>query len=241
MRTEDGKWKARRPLSPRRYDKMTLMSDADKTQSKKNRLSQLHRELEKLADQGELPLAQKARDIIPGEGDPEAQVMLIGEAPGYYEHLKRRPFVGRSGQLLRKVLVEVGLPPEVVYISNIIKVRPPDNRDPLPKEILAFKPFLDQEIKIIQPELMVSLGRFSMAKFLPDVRISQVHGRLHKVTWQGRQLYVLPMYHPAAALRSTKVKQSFLTDFQKIKKILPWIKEQKKFQASKSQVIKHLF
>ncbi len=218
-----------------------MITHQEEKEIKENKLKKLHQELEKLAEAGKLPLAKSARDIIPGEGKPDATVMLIGEAPGYHEHVQRRPFVGRSGQLLRKVLVEVGLPPETVYISNIVKVRPPDNRDPIPKEILAFKPFLDQEIKLIQPELMITLGRFSMAKFLPDVRISQVHGRLHKVVWQGQQLYVLPMYHPAAALRSTQVKQSFTTDFKKVKKILPWIKEQKKLQASKIQVIKHLF
>ena len=205
------------------------------------KLKKLHRTLENLADEGELPLAEQARDIIPGEGKADAQVMLIGEAPGYHEHIQRRPFVGRSGQLLRKVLVEVGLPPETVYISNIVKVRPPDNRDPLPKEIIAFKPYLDEEIKIINPSLIVTLGRFSMAKFLPDVRISQVHGRLHKVDWLGKLLYVLPMYHPAAALRSTKMKEAFIHDFQKVNKIISWVKEQQRLEVKKTQVIENLF
>ena len=121
--------------------------------TEKLKLAQIQRQLEKLADEGKLPLAQTARDIIPGEGKQNAEIMFIGEAPGYYEHLQRRPFVGRSGQLLRRVMREVGLAAKNVYISNIIKVRPPNNRDPLPREINAFKPFLDEEIKLINPNL----------------------------------------------------------------------------------------
>lgn len=171
------------------------------------------------------PLVEKPTDIIHGEGNESASVMLIGEAPGYYESLQRRPFVGRSGQLLRKVLVESGLTEAEVYISNIVKVRPPDNRDPLPEEILAFKPYLDAEIGLIKPKLIVTLGRFSMGKFLPEVKVSQVHGRLHKIRWNDQTLFILPMYHPAAALRATKVKQSFVEDFAKIGKIVKWVEQ----------------
>ncbi len=167
-----------------------------------------------------LPLVSQVADIVHGEGNEQAQVMLIGEAPGYHEVVARRPFVGRSGQLLRATMTEVGLEPAGVYISNIVKARPPDNRDPDPAEIAAFKPYLDQEIQLINPQLIITLGRFSMAKFLPEVKISQVHGRLHKVQWQGQRLFVLPMYHPAAALRSTQMKTSFVTDFAKVPKIL---------------------
>jgi len=211
------------------------------TKTEKLKLAQIQQQLEKLADQGKLPLANQARDIVPGEGNQKAAIMFIGEAPGYYEHLQRRPFVGRSGQLLRRVMRQVGLVAENVYISNIVKVRPPDNRDPLPREILAFKPFLDEEILAINPSLVVTLGRFSMAKFLPDVKISQVHGRLHQVEWHGRILFVLPMYHPAAALRSTNVKQSFISDFEKIKKTVDWVKQQREMWAKKDQVIENLF
>ena len=107
-----------------------------------------------------------------------------------------------------------------------MKVRPPENRDPTPEEIRAYKPYLDKEIEIIQPKLIITLGRFSMAKFLPDVRISQVHGRLHRVKWNDQTLYILPMYHPAAALRGTEMKNAFLKDFQKIPKVLAWIESQ---------------
>ena len=133
--------------------------------------------------------------------------MFIGEAPGYYESVEHRPFVGKSGQLFRKTLGEIELPESEVYISNIVKVRPPDNRDPLPAEILAYKPFLNEEIEIIDPSLIVTLGRFSMTKFLPEVKVSQVHGRLHKIVWSGKPLFVLPMYHPAAARRGPQGKE----------------------------------
>lgn len=175
---------------------------------------------------GTLPLTQSVKDIVPGEGNPDAEILLIGEAPGYHESVQRRPFVGVSGKLLRKTLEEVGYPPETVYISNIVKARPPENRDPTPAEILAYKPFLDREIQAIQPKIIVTLGRFSMAKFLPDVRISQIHGRLQKIKWNGQRKFVLPMYHPAAALRSTAMKAAFLADFQKLPPILKWIAEQ---------------
>ncbi|MFZ5438143.1 MAG: uracil-DNA glycosylase [Patescibacteria group bacterium] len=188
-----------------------------------------------------LPLAHQKEDLVHGEGDPQAKIMCIGEAPGREEALQRRPFVGRSGQLLRKKLVEIGLPPAKVFISNIVKVRPPENRDPTPQEIAAYRPFLNREIEIIQPEIIVTLGRFSMAKFLPEVKVSQVHGRLHKVVWEGKDLFVLPMYHPAAALRSTKMMESFTYDFKKLPKILSWLVEQNKTEKLKGNIKDILF
>lgn len=190
-----------------------------------DQLANLYQQLESQAET--LPLATRPSDIVPGEGNPEAEIMFIGEAPGFNEAQQRRPFVGRSGQLFRQTLTDVGIPVPTVYISNIVKVRPPDNRDPLPNEILAFKPYLDQEIEIIRPELVVTLGRYSMAKFLPEARISGVHGRLHRLKWHDRIMYILPMYHPAAALRSTNMKDSFTKDFQKLPSVLKWVKEQK--------------
>jgi len=187
-------------------------------------LKNLYSKLESAAPT--LPLATRAEDIIPGEGSPDAKIMFIGEAPGYYETVQRRPFVGKSGQLFRATLREIGLTDAEVYISNIVKARPPDNRDPLPAEIFAYKPYLNQEIEIIQPQLICTLGRYSMAKFLPDVRISQVHGRLHKVNWHHQLVFVLPMFHPAAALRAPKVKDDFVADFKKLPKILEWLANQ---------------
>ncbi len=199
-------------------------------------LANIQQLLETAAARGQLPLATKAADIVMGEGSMEAEIMLIGEAPGFHESVERRPFVGVSGKLLRKTLTEVGLAPTDVYISNIVKVRPPDNRDPSPEEILAFKPFLDQEIHLIKPKLIVTLGRFSMAKFLPDVFISKVHGRLHKVQWEGEPHYILPMYHPAAALRSGAMKEAFVTDFAKLPKIMTWLADQRKMAVEMASV-----
>lgn len=209
--------------------------------SKKDRLESLNSRLESATGDSNtplaLPLATHPEDIVPGEGPVTAEIMLIGEAPGYHETVQRRPFVGRSGQLLRKTLIEVGLKPEEVFISNIVKARPPENRDPTPQEIEAFRPFLDEEILLIDPALIITLGRFSMAKFLPDVKISQVHGRLHRVKWlveidimrfEEKTIFVLPMYHPAAGLRSTSVKESFIKDFEKVKKTVAWVKQQQK-------------
>lgn len=206
--------------------------------SKSSQLDQMYRSLESSASQ--LPLATQPTDIIPGEGNPDAQVVFIGEAPGYNEHVQRRPFVGRSGKLLRQTLTDVGFPPAEVYISNIIKVRPPENRDPTPAEILAYKPCLDAEIEIIQPLLIATLGRYSMAKFLPGVYISQVHGRLHQVVWNGQKRFVLPLYHPAAALRSTTVKDAFVHDLEKLPKILAWISQKKADDDSLAEIVEVL-
>ena len=114
-----------------------------------------------------LPLVQTAKDTVPGEGNPNAEIMFIGEAAGYHESVQRRPFVGLAGQLLNKTLIANGLKREDVYISNVVKTRPPQNRDPLPEEIAAYAPYLDAEIDIIEPKIIATLGRFSMGKFLP--------------------------------------------------------------------------
>lgn len=195
-----------------------------------NALAQLNQKLE--ANFATLPLVSKKEDIVPGEGQLGAAIMMIGEAPGFNEAVQRRPFVGRSGQLLRQTISAVGLDLKDIYISNIVKARPPENRDPSPQEIAAFKPYLDEEIEILEPKLIVTLGRFSLNKFLPNVKISAVHGRLHKVSWNDKKIFVLPMYHPAAALRGTQVKNQFVADFAKINKILLWIDDQNNFDLS---------
>lgn len=189
--------------------------------SKLDRLAALKKKLEK--DKPLLPLGDSEEPVVPGDGSAESAIVLIGEGPGYHESVQRKPFVGRSGQLLNQTLADVGFPREQVYITNIIKIRPPENRDPTPAEILAFKPYLDEEIEIIEPQLIVTLGRYSMGKFLPNVKISQVHGRLHQVNWNGKNLFILPMYHPSAALRNPATKEAFVKDFQKLPKIMAWI------------------
>jgi len=191
--------------------------------TKAEQLAKLWAQLE--TDLPKLPLGDINEPTVPGDGNPDSEIMFIGEAPGYYESVQRKPFVGRSGQLFTNTSAKVGFPRPDVYITNIVKVRPPENRDPFPAEILAYRPYLDQEIEIIKPLLIITLGRYSMAKFLPEVKISQVHGRLHRVKWHDHWQYILPMYHPAAALRNPHTKVAFEEDFQKIPKIIPWIKE----------------
>lgn len=168
-----------------------------------------------------LPIARQATHAVPGEGNPDAQVMFIGEAPGFNEDLQGRPFVGQAGKLLEKCLHDVlGLSRHDVYITNVIKFRPPDNRDPLPEEIAACATWLDDQIKIIHPKIIVTLGRFSMAKFIPDVTISRVHGLSRYVDFNGERYIIFPMYHPAAALRAGAVMKEFDQDFNKLKDLL---------------------
>src|SRR3989344_6030905 len=162
-----------------------------------------------------LPLVGSA-NLVFGEGNAKAQVMFIGEARGRNEDLLRRPFVGRAGKLLDEALKEIGWPRESVYITNIVKRRPPENRDPLPDEIEAYKPYLTRQIEIVSPRAIVPLGRFSMNYFLPQAKISLDHGKAFSVS--GR--IVVPMYHPAAALRGTRVMNEFRGDFKKLPTIL---------------------
>lgn len=167
-----------------------------------------------------LPLRSGATQLVFGTGNPDTQVYFIGEAPGYFEDKEGKPFVGQAGKLLTKLIESIGLSREDVYISNVVRFRPPANRDPLPEEIEAFQPYVDEEIRIIDPKVIVTLGRFSMGKFLPDARISLVHGKPFNVHWDGRDVLVLPMYHPAAALRATGILQQLQEDFKLIKKAL---------------------
>lgn len=166
------------------------------------------------------PLYKNAINPVPGEGNPEAEIMFIGEGPGFYEDQQGRPFVGQAGKLLDSLLQLIKLPRKEVFIANVIKHRPPNNRDPLPEEIEACKEFLNAQIKIIDPKIIVTLGRFSMAKFLPGEFISKIHGQARFVDFAGKRRVVISMYHPAAALRSVTVMREIKEDFQKICKIL---------------------
>ena len=167
-----------------------------------------------------LPLRHGATQLVFGEGNPDADIYFLGEAPGYYEDREGRPFVGQAGKLLDKLIESIGLNRADVYISNVVRFRPPANRDPDPDEISAFAPYVDEELQIIDPKIVVTLGRFSMAKFLPDVKISSVHGRVYMRDLNGKRRVVIPMYHPAAALRSGAVLSVLRNDFMVIKKAL---------------------
>lgn len=180
-------------------------------------LAQLKKKMD--ADQT-LPLRAGATQLVFGEGNPDAQIYFLGEAPGYFEDREGRPFVGLAGRLLNELVESIGLARSDVYISNVVRFRPPANRDPEPDEIAAFAPYVDEEIAIIDPKIIVTLGRFSMGKFLPEARISGVHGRKFRVDFQGIETTIMPMYHPAAALRSTQVMEAIKVDFQKIRDLL---------------------
>ena len=162
-----------------------------------------------------LPLRES--NLVFGEGNIDCEAMFIGEAPGANEDRLKRPFVGRGGQLLDEMIKSIGWKRADVYITNIVKRRPPENRDPLPEEIEAYKPYLTRQIEIIGPKIIVTLGRFSMNYFLPDAKITRDHGRIFNI--DGRIIF--PVYHPAAALRSPEQMAGVLReDFKKLPKIL---------------------
>lgn len=167
-----------------------------------------------------LPLRSGATNLVFGEGNPNTIIFFLGEGPGYWEDVKGRPFVGNAGGLLNHLLQSIKLERDDVFITNVVCFRPPENRDPTDEEIRAFGPYIDEMIEIIRPKIVVTLGRFSMAKFLPGVKISAVHGRIYDVNWKGRIVKVIPMYHPAAALRSLEIMHQTKEDFLKIPEIL---------------------
>lgn len=164
-----------------------------------------------------LPL--RSANLVFGEGDPDARVLFIGEAPGKNEDIEGRPFVGRSGKLLDLMLEGIGWKRESVYITNIVKRRPPDNRDPLPKEIAAYEPYLTKQIGIIDPKVIVPLGRFAMSYFLPQAKISRDQGQAFP--WNGRLVY--PIFHPAAAMRSPKRMAEFRASFAKLRGVARYL------------------
>ena len=161
-------------------------------------------------------LSQKRTNAVPGEGSRSADVVFVGEGPGFHEDQQGRPFVGPAGRLLDELLASVGLDRKDVYITNMIKCRPPNNRDPLPGEIEACKPYLDEQIEMIAPKVIVALGRYSFSKFFPDEPIGKARGKPRR--WNG--LIVYPMYHPAAALRNGSLRAALERDFQSLLPLL---------------------
>ena len=167
-------------------------------------------------------LAKTATNIVPGAGNPDAEIMFVGEAPGKNEDLTGEPFIGAAGKNLDKLLESIGLTRQDVFITSIVKYRPPNNRDPKPEEKAAFLPYLERQIDVIQPTLIVPLGRHGMQSFLPGVTIGQVHGTLQRDA-NGRA--ILPMLHPAASLYNHNLKVVIEEDFLSIPKILMNLKK----------------
>lgn len=164
-------------------------------------------------------LAASATQLVFGDGNPDAQIVFIGEAPGKNEDQQGLPFVGAAGKFLDEMLTTIGLSRKDVYITNIVKYRPPNNRDPLPAEKAEFLPYLKKQLAIISPKLVVTLGRHSMDSLLPGLRISQCHGQAKR--YQG-QVY-MPLFHPAAALYNGSMRATLMADFAKIPRLLTQI------------------
>ncbi len=179
-----------------------------------DKLAELKKLESEVAADTTLPLRES--NLVFGEGNPDCDVLFIGEGPGFHEDRLKRPFVGRGGKLLDGLIKEVGWKREDVYITNIVKRRPPENRDPLPGEIEAYQPYLTRQIEIINPKVIVPLGRFAMNYFLPEAKISRDQGRVFRVD----DRLVVPMYHPAAALRSTEVTNQLRESFHKLPQIV---------------------
>jgi len=176
-------------------------------------LTELYEEIENCQD---CELARYRIKVVPGEGDEDAELLFIGEAPGWHEDQQGRPFVGPAGGFLEQLLASIKLTREQVYIANVIKCRPPSNRDPLPSEIQACRKWLDRQIDIIQPRMIITLGRYSLARYFPNESISKVHGKARKVG----DIICYPMYHPAAALHQGTLRQIIEADMLQIPRVL---------------------
>ena len=160
-----------------------------------------------------LELAAQATQLVMGDGNADADIVFIGEAPGKNEDLQGKPFVGAAGKFLDEMLAAAGLQRPDVYITNIVKYRPPNNRDPMPEEKRQFWPYLMRQLEIIQPKAVLTLGRHSGGGFIPNLRISQDHGRPRRVRLHELEFVVIPLYHPAAALYNGGMRQTLIDDF----------------------------
>lgn len=184
-------------------------------------LSELHKEIRACR---RCALATAGRtNVVPGVGPVGAEIMFIGEAPGFHEDRQGQPFVGAAGKLLDELLASVGIKREEVYITNVVKSRPPGNRDPLPEEIEACRPWLEAQIELVKPKIIVTLGRYSMARYFPNASISRIHGQPKRVGG----IIVVPMLHPAAALHQPKWRDLLEQDFKILPKLLEEVRQQK--------------
>jgi DNA polymerase len=177
------------------------------------------------------PLHAGRTNAVPGDGSPRAQIMFIGEGPGFHEDRQGLPFVGAAGGFLNELLAGVGLKREDVYITNVVKCRPPGNRDPLPEEIAACQGYLDRQIELIDPKVIVTLGRYSMARWFPSARISHIHGKPRQF---GRRL-VVPFYHPAAALHQPSLRVDVINDFANLPQFVARMQQERGAEQAEEQ------
>ena len=179
-------------------------------------MSQLSELALEIADCKKCILSKSRTKSVPGEGPENAAIMFIGEGPGFHEDKQGRPFVGAAGQFLEELLAGIGMKREDVFIGNVVKCRPPGNRDPMPDEIEACRFYLDRQIELLNPKVVVTLGRYSMARWFPNAKISAIHGQPRKI--EGR--LIVPMFHPAAALHQPSLRKDVEADFSKLPEIL---------------------
>jgi DNA polymerase len=172
-----------------------------------------------------LELKGQATQLVMGDGDPDADIVFIGEAPGKNEDLQGKPFVGAAGKFLNEMLSQAGMDRSDVYITNIVKYRPPNNRDPLPEEKAAFLPYLIEQLEIIKPKVVITLGRHSMEYFLPNLKIGEVHGQPKRVSFGDHKIVIMPLFHPAAALYNGGLRQTLIDDFLKVPEVIRQINE----------------
>ena len=165
-------------------------------------------------------LRKTATQLVMGDGNLDADIVFIGEAPGKNEDEQGVPFVGAAGKFLDEMLASVNLKRDDIYITNIVKYRPPNNRDPLPEEKRAFWPYLVRQLQIINPKVVVTLGRHSMEYFLPGMYISQIHGQAKRIAFDDHKVVIVPLYHPAAALYNGSLRETLLADFSHIPAII---------------------
>ncbi len=169
-------------------------------------------------------LARQATNLVMGDGNLDAEIVFIGEAPGKNEDEQGLPFVGAAGKFLNEMLAAAGMERSDVYITNIVKYRPPNNRDPEPDEKKAFWPYLLKQLQIIRPKVVITLGRHSMEYFLPDMKISQIHGEPKRIQFGDDKVVIVPLYHPAAALYNGGLRQTLIDDFVRVPEIISLMK-----------------
>ncbi len=172
-------------------------------------------------------LAKTATNLVMGDGNINTDIVFIGEAPGKNEDEQGLPFVGAAGKFLNEMLATVGMDRSDVFITNIVKYRPPNNRDPLPEEKKAFWPYLVRQLDIIRPKIVVTLGRHSMEYFLPDMKISMIHGQPKRIPFGDTKIVIVPLYHPAAALYNGSMRATLIEDFMKLPTIIKLLEKEK--------------
>lgn len=165
-------------------------------------------------------LAEQATQLVIGDGNLDAEIVFIGEAPGKNEDLQGKPFVGAAGKFLNEMLAAAGLDRNDVYITNIVKYRPPNNRDPLPDEKAVFWPYLLKQLQIIDPKVVITLGRHSMEYFLPGMKIGEIHGEPKRIQFGDHKVVIMPLFHPAAALYNGSLRQTLIDDFLKVPEVI---------------------